>query len=143
MLTAPVNPETPSLTPALSQPPRHQLSAGSGQNLDSALLGQPWGRANYFTLHGICHLPEAPRGQPPLFPHPESHVGGIFFNTYILLKYSWLTMFQVHSKVIQLYKYTYIIFEIIFHHRLLQDIDYSPLCHRVNLCCFMHYLFFN
>ena len=38
MLTAPVNPETPSLTPALSQPPRHQLSAGSGQNLDSALL---------------------------------------------------------------------------------------------------------
>ena len=32
-------------------------------------------------------------------------------------------MFQVHSKVIQLYKYTYIIFEIIFHHILLQDID--------------------
>ena len=36
-------------------------------------------------------------------------------------------MFQVHSKVIQLYKYTYIIFQIIFHYRLLQDIDYSSL----------------
>ena len=37
-------------------------------------------------------------------------------------------MIQVHSKVIQLYKYIYIIFEIIFHHRLLQDIEYSALC---------------
>ena len=26
-------------------------------------------------------------------------------------------LFQMHSKVIQLYKHTYIIFEIIFHHR--------------------------
>ena len=34
-------------------------------------------------------------------------------------------MFQVHSKVIQLYKYTYVIFEIIFLHRLLEDIDYD------------------
>ena len=32
-------------------------------------------------------------------------------------------MFHVHSKVIQLYIYTYIIFYIIFHYRLLQDID--------------------
>ena len=32
-------------------------------------------------------------------------------------------MFRVHNKVIQLYKSTYIIFEIIFLHRLLQDID--------------------
>ena len=43
-------------------------------------------------------------------------------------------MFQVHSKVIQLYIYTYIVFEIIFHYRLLQYIDYSCLCYRVNLC---------
>lgn len=35
MLTAPANPKTPSDS-ALSQPPRHQLSAGSGQNLGSA-----------------------------------------------------------------------------------------------------------
>ena len=32
-------------------------------------------------------------------------------------------MFQVQSKVIQLYIYTYIIFQIIFHYRLLQDTD--------------------
>ena len=36
-------------------------------------------------------------------------------------------MFQVHSKVIQLYIYTYIIFEIIFHYKLSQDIDYNSL----------------
>ena len=35
-----------------------------------------------------------------------------FLNKYFLLKYGWFTMFQVHSKVIQLYIYTYIIFEI-------------------------------
>ena len=37
-------------------------------------------------------------------------------------------MFQVHSKVIQLYIYTYIIFEIIFLYKLLKDINYSSLC---------------
>ena len=68
-----------------------------------------------------------------------------FKKTYILLKYSWLTVFQAHSKVIQLYKYKYIIFlskyiifEIIFHHRLLQDIDHSSLCYTVNLCFLLH-----
>ena len=35
-----------------------------------------------------------------------------FLNIFILLKYSWLTMFQVHNKVIQLYIYTYIIFRL-------------------------------
>ena len=40
--------------------------------------------------------------------------GLIFFlSICILLKYSWLTMFLVHSRVIQLYTYTYIIFQII------------------------------
>ena len=28
----------------------------------------------------------------------------LFLNKYIFLKYSWLTMFQVHSMTIQLYK---------------------------------------
>ena len=37
----------------------------------------------------------------------------------VLLKYSWLTVFQVNNKVTQLYIYTYMIFEIIFHYRLL------------------------
>ena len=60
---------------------------------------------------------------------------------YILLKYSWLTMFQGHSKVIQLYKSTYVIFENFFHHKLLQDIDYSSLCYTVNLCCLLNIYF--
>ena len=51
-------------------------------------------------------------------------------------------MLQVHSEVIQLYKYTYIIFEIIFHHRLLQDIDHGSLNYTVNLCCLLHIYFF-
>ena len=50
-------------------------------------------------------------------------------------------MLQVHNKVIQLYIYTYIIFEIIFHYRLLQDIDYSSLYYMVNLLCLLHIYF--
>ena len=52
-------------------------------------------------------------------------------------------MFQMHSKVIQLHKHTHIIFEIIFHHRLLQDIDYSSLWYIVNLCLLLHIYFFS
>ena len=61
----------------------------------------------------------------PMFHHA-------FFHINIWLKYHWLTVFPVHSKVIQLCKYTYIIFDIIFHNRLLQDIDCSSLCYTVN-----------
>ena len=50
-------------------------------------------------------------------------------------------MIQVHNKMFQLYKYTYIIFEIIFHYRLLQDIGYGSLCYIVNLCCLLHIYF--
>ena len=54
-------------------------------------------------------------------------------------------MFQVHSKVIQLYKYTYIIFETIFHHKLLQDTDSSSLCYTVYFvaCCVSIFLIRN
>ena len=64
-----------------------------------------------------------------------------FFNIYILMKYSGLLMFQVHIKVVQLYKYIYIIFEIFFHYRLLQDIDYGSLCYTINLCCLLYIYF--
>ena len=40
-------------------------------------------------------------------------------------------MFQVYCKVIQLY----ILFQILFYHRLLQDIEYSPLCYTVGPFC--------
>ena len=51
-------------------------------------------------------------------------------------------MFQVHNKVIRLYIYIYIIFEIIAHYRLLQGIDYSSLWYTMNLCCLLHIYFF-
>ena len=50
-------------------------------------------------------------------------------------------MFQVHSKVIQLYIYTYIILNIIFHFRLLQYVDSCSLCYTVNFCCLLHIYF--
>ena len=50
-------------------------------------------------------------------------------------------MFQVHNEVIQLHLYTLIIFQIIFHYRLLQGIDYIPLFYTVNLCCLLHICF--
>ena len=74
---------------------------------------------------------------------PSEPPGKLFFfflNIY-LLKYNWLTMFQVHSKLIQLCIYTYIVFEIIFHYRLLQYIDYSSLWYTVNICCLLHIYF--
>ena len=82
-------------------------------------------------------------------PHAVSAIFSItvmpifFLNIFILLKYSWLTVVQVHSKVIQLYMYTCIIFQIILHYRLLQDIDYSSLCFTVKFCCLLHIYFFN
>ena len=69
--------------------------------------------------------------------------GLFYFLINILLKYSWLIMFQAHSKVIQLYIYTYIILKITFHYRLLQEIDYSSLCYTVNFCCLVCTLFLN
>ena len=42
----------------------------------------------------------------------------------------------------KLYIYTYIIFQIILHYRLLQDIDYSSLFYTVKLCCLLYILFF-
>ena len=76
------------------------------------------------------------------FPSPlflqKFFLSSISLNIYILVKYSWLSMFQVYSKVIQLHEYTYIIFEIIFHYKLSQDINYCLLCYTVNLCCLFH-----
>ena len=50
----------------------------------------------------------------------------IYLFVFLIYIFYW-SLFQVHSKAIQLYIHTYIIFQIIFHYRLLQDIDYSSL----------------
>ena len=70
-----------------------------------------------------------------------SFASPVFLLTYILLTYICLMMFQGHSKVIQLYIYTYAILQVIFHHGVLQDINYSFLCYTVNLCCMFHIYF--
>ena len=41
---------------------------------------------------------------------------------------------SVYSKVIQLYIYIYILFQILFHYRLFQDSEYSSLCYTVGPC---------
>ena len=61
------------------------------------------------------------------------------------MKYNWFTMFQVYRKVIQIYiyihiyvykcVYLYILFQSLFHYRLLQDTEYSSLCYTVGPCC--------
>ena len=51
-------------------------------------------------------------------------------------------MFQRYSKVIQLYTYVYIViilFQILFHYKLLQDSEYSSLSYIVGLCCFISF----
>ena len=51
----------------------------------------------------------------------------------------------MHSKVIQLYVHThththiYILFQILFHYRLLQDIEYHSLCFTV-LAVYLFYV---
>ena len=40
------------------------------------------------------------------------------------------------------YIYSYILFQILIHCRLLQDIEYSSLCYIVVLVCFFFFLFY-
>ena len=47
-------------------------------------------------------------------------------------------MLQVYSQVIRLYTYIiyiYILFHILFHHRLSQNINYVSLCYTIGPCC--------
>ena len=39
-------------------------------------------------------------------------------------------------------RYIYILLQIFFHYRLLQDIEYSSPCYTVGLCCLFVYLFY-
>ena len=52
--------------------------------------------------------------------------------------FSYTTYMDIYIYIIT---YMYIIFQIIFHYRLLQDIDSSSLCYMVNLCCLLHIYF--
>ena len=85
------------------------------------------------TQLGIEPAPSAMEGEVLTTGLPVKSLKVLF-----LLKYSWFTMFQVYSKVIQLYiynKYLYVPFQILFHYKLLQDIEYGSLCSTIALCC--------
>ena len=45
-----------------------------------------------------------------------------------------MCLFQVYGKVIWIYEYACILFQSLFHYRLLQAIEYSPLCYAVDPC---------
>ena len=53
------------------------------------------------------------------------------------LKDSWVTVFQVYRKGIQ---FVYILIQILFHYRFLQDIEYHSLCCTTRLCCVIYLL---
>ena len=66
----------------------------------------------------------------------------IYIYIYILLIYSCLTKFQGHSKVIQLYIYTYIIFQFIFHYRYFKRLTKGlqfPVLYSKTLLVFAHF----
>ena len=137
--------------PGLGRPPWRRKWQPTPVFLPGKSHGQ---RSLVVTFHGVAESDTAehdtasrPKGySAPFVIHSlkwsRLFNGLFYFLINILLKYSWLTMFQVHSKVIQLYIYTYIIFKITFHYRLLQDIDYSSLCYTVKpLLPSVHFIF--
>ena len=68
---------------------------------------------------------DLPEGSLYMLLEPQGFF--FFFNTYILLKYSWLTMFQGHLTVIQLYKYTLFLklFSIRGYYKILTIVPYA------------------
>ena len=67
----------------------------------------------------------------------------IFFLKFLKIKYSWFKMLcqsLLYSKVTQLCT-CILIFYIIFHYGLSQDVEYSSLCYTVGPCCFIHSIY--
>ena len=64
----------------------------------------------------------------------HSHFFFFLIYIYILLKCDRLQCFTCTARWFS-YTYTHILFQIIFHYRLWQGIDYSSLCYTVKLCC--------
>ena len=90
----------------------------------------------HFLLQGIFPT----QGSNPGLPHCRqmlyrlSHQGSPYIYNWSIVD---LQCFRCTARWLS-YTNTYIYFQIIFHHRLLQDSDYSSLCYAVNLCCLLH-----
>ena len=105
------------------------IGEGNGNPLQHSCLENPRdGGAWWAAIYGVAQSRTRLKRLSSMYIY-------IYFFFFFLLRCSWLTVLQVHSKVIQLYKYMCIIFEIIFHHRVLHDIDYGSLWYALNLCC--------
>ena len=68
-------------------------------------------------------LPTGPPGKSQLF---------IFFSIEV---FTMLCSFQLYCRVNQLCRSVYILFQSLFHYRLLQDVEYSCLSSTVGPCC--------
>ena len=65
----------------------------------------------------------------------------LFFKFFLILKKSkylqCCVCFRCTAKWLS-YTYVYVLFQILFHCRLLQDIEYSSLCYTVGPCCLFY-----
>ena len=70
--------------------------------------------------------------------HPKvSYTQKLFFNYFLnwsVVNLQCYVSFRCTAKWFS-YTYTYILFQILFHYRLLQDIEYRSLCYIVGPCC--------
>ena len=57
------------------------------------------------------------------------------FLPFFLIEVQLIYSIVLLSSIQQSDSYIYILFQIVFHYRLLQDIEYSSLCYTVNPCC--------
>ena len=104
--------------------------------------------------HPLAHTPTSsfihtsthPPTQPPLHPlnpsipspvHPSLFLSLSFFSTEVLLIYSVVLVSGVQKSGSGTYTYTHthIIFHIIFHYGLVQDVEYRSLYYMVGHCC--------
>ena len=81
---------------------------------------------------GPCHL-----GQSQQLLAQRHSAGELIYIFKILLKYSWFTMLCLIAAVrpSDSVIHIYILFHILFHYGLSQDIEYSSLCYTVGPCC--------
>ena len=63
-----------------------------------------------------------------------------FFFNWNIVDIQCYVSFWFSGKVIVLYRYVYLSFNIVFHYGLLQGIEYSSLCYTVELCLSILYI---
>ena len=79
------------------------------------------------------------RGVKQISPDHHNNITFFFLLVFvfieILLIYNIVLVSGIQCKLIQLYTCIYTLFQILFHYRLSQNVEYSSLCYTVRLCC--------